>query len=104
MVFTGRAEAESKNKPFGKAKRDSMNRSVRRVMMGVAGLTVVGITATLAGAQTVEVKENPTATLSERGRNKGTGKPPPPRYLAVDLLEKGVPTRGSFPALRPQVD
>src|SRR4029077_15111955 len=30
----------------------SMNRSVCRVMMGVAGLAVLGMTATLAGAQT----------------------------------------------------
>jgi hypothetical protein len=29
-----------------------MNRSVCRVMMGVAGLAVLGMTATLAGAQT----------------------------------------------------
>jgi hypothetical protein len=29
-----------------------MNRSVRRVMMGVAGLAVLGMTTTLAGAQT----------------------------------------------------
>jgi hypothetical protein len=29
-----------------------MNRSVRRVMVGVAGLAVLGMTATLAGAQT----------------------------------------------------
>jgi hypothetical protein len=59
VVFTGTAEAESKNKPFGKAKRGTMNRSVRRVMMGVAGLAVLGMTATLAGAQTVVVKEKP---------------------------------------------
>src|SRR5579864_1724926 len=50
-VSTGTAEARSKNKPFGKAKRGTMNRSVRRVMMGVAGLAVLGMTATLAGAQ-----------------------------------------------------
>jgi hypothetical protein len=30
---------------------------VRRVMMGVTGLAVLRITATLAGAQTNEVKE-----------------------------------------------
>ena len=36
-----------------------MNRSVCRVMMGVAGLAVLGMTARLAGAQTVEVKEKP---------------------------------------------
>src|SRR5882757_11472036 len=35
----------------------SMNRSVCRVMMGVAGLAVLGSTATLAGAQTDAVKE-----------------------------------------------
>jgi hypothetical protein len=29
-------------------------------MMGVAGLAVLGMTATLAGAQTVEVKEKPS--------------------------------------------
>ena len=34
-----------------------MNRSVCRVMVGVAGLAVLGMTATLAGAQTDEVKE-----------------------------------------------
>src|SRR5258708_31562272 len=36
-----------------------MNRSVCRVMVGVAGLAVLGMTATLAGAQTDEVKEKP---------------------------------------------
>jgi hypothetical protein len=36
-----------------------MNRSVRRVMVGVAGLAVLGMTATLAGAQTDAVKEKP---------------------------------------------
>ena len=36
-----------------------MNRSVRRVMVGVAALAVVGMTATLAGAQTDKVKEKP---------------------------------------------
>jgi hypothetical protein len=32
-----------------------MNRSVRRVKVGVAGLAVLGMTATLAGAQTEAV-------------------------------------------------
>ena len=36
-----------------------MNRSVWRVMVGVAGLSVLGMTATVAGAQTDEVKERP---------------------------------------------
>lgn len=36
-----------------------MNRSVRRVMVGVAGLAVLGMTATLAGTQTDAVKEKP---------------------------------------------
>jgi hypothetical protein len=36
-----------------------MNGSVCRVMVGVAGMAVLGMTATLAGAQTVEVKEKP---------------------------------------------
>jgi hypothetical protein len=36
-----------------------MNRSVWRVMVGVAGLAVLGLSATLAGAQTVEVNEKP---------------------------------------------
>jgi hypothetical protein len=36
-----------------------MNSSVRRVMVGVAGLAVLGMTATLASAQTDEVKEKP---------------------------------------------
>jgi dipeptidyl aminopeptidase/acylaminoacyl peptidase len=36
-----------------------MNRSLYRAMMGVAGLAVLGMTATLAGAQTDEVKEKP---------------------------------------------
>src|ERR1700724_3111929 len=40
----------------------SMNRSVCRVMVGVAGLAVLGMTATLAGAQTDEVKEKPPCT------------------------------------------
>jgi hypothetical protein len=36
-----------------------MNRSVCRIMVGVAGLAVLGMTATLAGVQTDEVKEKP---------------------------------------------
>ena len=36
-----------------------MNRSVCRVMIGVAGLAVLGMSATPAGEQTVEVKEKP---------------------------------------------
>ena len=36
-----------------------MNRSVRRVMVGVAGLAVIVMTATLAGAQTDAVKKKP---------------------------------------------
>jgi dipeptidyl aminopeptidase/acylaminoacyl peptidase len=36
-----------------------MNKSVRSVMAGVAGSAVLGMTATLAGAQTDEVKEKP---------------------------------------------
>ena len=36
-----------------------MNSSVCRAIMGVAGLAVLGMTATLAGAQTVEVKAKP---------------------------------------------
>jgi hypothetical protein len=36
-----------------------MNRLVRRVMVSVAGLAVLGMTATLAGAQTDTVKEKP---------------------------------------------
>ena len=43
--------------------RGSMNRSVCRVMMGVAGLAVLGMTATLAGAQTDEAFAIPTAEL-----------------------------------------
>jgi hypothetical protein len=35
-----------------------MNRSVCRVMVGVASLAVLGMTATLAGAQTDEVCRN----------------------------------------------
>jgi len=36
-----------------------MNRSMWRVIVGVAGLAVLGMTATLAGAQTDAVKEKP---------------------------------------------
>jgi dipeptidyl aminopeptidase/acylaminoacyl peptidase len=36
-----------------------MNRSMRSVLVGAAGLAVLGMTATLAGAQTDEVKEKP---------------------------------------------
>ena len=36
-----------------------MNRSLRRVMVGVAGFAVFGMTATLVGAQTDAVKEKP---------------------------------------------
>jgi hypothetical protein len=36
-----------------------MNKSVRSVIVGVAGSAVLGMTATLAGAQTDEVKERP---------------------------------------------
>src|SRR2546421_8683660 len=44
-----------------------MNRSVRRVMVGVAGLAVLGMTATLASAQTGEVKPaaSPATQISE---------------------------------------
>ena len=38
-----------------------MDRSVCRGMMDVTGLAVLGMTATLAGAKTVEVKERPPA-------------------------------------------
>jgi hypothetical protein len=58
------AEAKSKNKPFGKAKRGSMMGSACRVMVGVAGLAVLGMTATLAGAQTDEAKEKPPGALA----------------------------------------
>src|ERR1700737_1145022 len=47
---------------LGAARRGSggsMKRSVRSVMVGVAGSAVLGMTATLAGAQTDEVKEKP---------------------------------------------
>ena len=37
-----------------------MNRSVCRVMVGVSGLAVLGMTATVAGAQTGEVKPAPS--------------------------------------------
>ena len=40
-----------------------------RVMMGVAGLTVLGMTATLAGAQTVEVKDKPALYRYESDRH-----------------------------------
>ena len=40
-----------------------MNRSVCRVMMGLAGLAVLGMTATLAGAQTDAVKEKPRVSI-----------------------------------------
>jgi hypothetical protein len=43
-----------------------MNRSVRRVMVGVAGLAVLGMTATLAGAQTDAVKESRGCTGTTR--------------------------------------
>src|SRR5207248_5348652 len=38
----------------------SMNRSVCRVMMGIAGLAVLGMTATLVGAQTDGAKARAT--------------------------------------------
>src|ERR1700677_4814558 len=37
----------------------SVNRSVRRVRVGVARLAVLGMSAALAGKRTVEVKEKP---------------------------------------------
>jgi predicted acyl esterase len=40
-----------------------MNSSVCRVMMGVARLAVLGMTTTLAGAQTDEVKEKPPTQI-----------------------------------------
>ena len=40
-----------------RARRQKVNRSVCRVMASVAGLAVLGMAATLASAQTVEVKE-----------------------------------------------
>src|SRR6266849_4937808 len=45
--------------PVSRGSGGSMNRSVYRAMVGVAGLAVLGMTATLAGAQTDEVKEKP---------------------------------------------
>ena len=45
--------------PLSRGSGGSINRSVCRVMVGVAGLTVLGMTATLAGAQTDEAKEKP---------------------------------------------
>jgi hypothetical protein len=36
-----------------------MNRSLRRVMVGVGGFAVFGMTATLVGAQIDAVKEKP---------------------------------------------
>src|SRR5258708_33032337 len=45
--------------PVSRGSAGSMNRSVYRAMVGVAGLAVLGMTATLAGAQTDEVKEKP---------------------------------------------
>jgi hypothetical protein len=45
-----------------------MNRSVCRVMVGVAGLAVLGMTATFAGAQTDEVKEKPAFHKGARAR------------------------------------
>ncbi len=47
-----------------------MNRSVRRVMVGVAGLAVLGMTATLAGAQTDEVKEKPPLMTQTAGAHQ----------------------------------
>src|SRR5260221_13695151 len=40
-------------------KSSRMNRSVHRVMMGVASLAVLGMTAILADAEAVAVKEKP---------------------------------------------
>jgi hypothetical protein len=50
-----------------------MNRSLCKVMMGVAGLVVLGMTATRAGAQTDEAFAIPTAELPKE-------KPPLYRY------------------------
>src|SRR6478752_6688222 len=46
--------------PVSRGSGGSMNRSVCRVMVGVAGLAVLGMTATLAGAQTGEVNPAPS--------------------------------------------
>jgi len=43
-----------------------MNRSLRRVMVGVAGFAVFGMTATLVGAQTDAVKEKRGRTGTTR--------------------------------------
>jgi hypothetical protein len=68
-----------------------MNRSVCRVMVGVAGLVVLGLSATLAGAQTVAVKEKPRLyTLSywafprDVDKDKATGNQ---RVLAPALAD-----------------
>lgn len=45
--------------PVSRGSRGRMNRSRCRVTVGVAGLAVLGMTASLAGAQTDEVKEKP---------------------------------------------
>jgi hypothetical protein len=48
-----------------------MNRSLRGVMIGVAGLALLGMSATLVSAQTVEVKEKPALYTYRTGRFRG---------------------------------
>jgi len=62
-----------------------MSRSVCRVMVGVAGLAVLGMTATLAGAQTDEVKEKPPLMTQAAGTH-------PAAFTLNDVMQAPFPS------------
>jgi dipeptidyl aminopeptidase/acylaminoacyl peptidase len=62
-----------------------MNRSVCRVMVGVAGLALLGMTATPAGAQTDEVKEKPPLMTQAAGAH-------PAAFTLNDVMQAPFPS------------
>ncbi len=62
-----------------------MRRSVCTVMVGVAGLAVLGMTATLAGAQTDEVKEKPPLMTQAAGTH-------PAAFTLNDVMQAPFPS------------
>jgi dienelactone hydrolase len=73
-----------------------LNRSVCRVMVGVAGLAVLGMTATLAGAQTDEVKEKPplaaAADVTETLHRIESSTAHPAAFTLDDLMQAPFPS------------
>ena len=61
-----------------------MNRSVCRVMVGFAALAMLGMTATLAGAQTDAVKEKPPLMTQAAGAH-------PAAFTLNDVMQAPFP-------------